>query len=91
MRTRGRENSAAPPGPPDGVNNITDIFAVIGRFGSATDSIVKPRADLEPGCLDLTINITDVLSGVLGFQGIGYSFEPTAPDPCDSTCANPLP
>lgn len=83
--------STEPPGPPDGINNITDIFAVIGRFSSADGSIVKPRADLEPGCLDLLINITDVLSGIVGFQGLGYPFEPTAADPCDSTCANPLP
>ena len=49
------------------------------------------RADLEPGCLDLKINVTDVLSSLAGFVGLPYSFIATAADPCNSTCTNPLP
>ena len=54
-------------------------------------SISKPQADLEPGCLDLKINVSDVLSGLAGFTGVGYAFTPTSADPCDSTCAIVLP
>ena len=72
---------------------VVDAVGVIGRFGSQPGSIIKSRADLEgpDGCLDLTINITDVLAAITGFQGLDYPFEPTADDPCDSTCGNPLP
>ena len=83
--------SGDPPGPPDGVVNITDTLAVLGRFGSQPGSITKARADLEPGCLDLLISITDALRAISGFQGLDYPFEPSAPDPRDSTCVSPLP
>ena len=77
-----------PPGPPNGVVEIIDVLAVIGRFGSLPGSIVKARADLAPGCLDLVIDISDILNALQGFEGLDYRFEPTAPDPCDSTCFN---
>lgn len=83
--------SSLPCSPADGIVNITDVAGVIGRFGSQPGSIAKSRADLEPGCLDLIINITDVLSGVSGFQGLVYPFAPSAPTPCGSICPNPLP
>lgn len=83
--------STTPPGPPDGVVQIIDTLAVIGRFGSQPGSIVKARADLFPGCLDMTINITDVLAAVTGFQGLDYPFERTADNPCESMCVSPLP
>ena len=86
-----RDCAAFPCPPPDGVVNIVDALAVIGRFGTKPDSIIKARADLEPGCLDLQINITDVLFALGGFQGFSYPFEPSATDPCDSLCSNPLP
>ncbi len=77
--------------PPDGVVNIIDVAAILARFASDPRSIVKPRADLEPGCLDLVINMSDLLYAIAAFQGLDYPFEPTALDPCDSTCVNPLP
>ena len=83
--------STDPPGPPEGIVNIVDALAVISRFGSVPGSIIKARADLEPSCLDLLINITDVVSSVTGFQGLSYPFEPSDPDPCHSLCPNPLP
>lgn len=83
--------STEPPGPPNGEVSILDVLGVIGAFTSADGAIVKARADLEPGCLDLRLNITDVLAGVTGFQGLDYSFDPTAEDPCDSTCISPIP
>ena len=43
------------------------------------------------GCLGLTINITDVLAAITGFQGLDYPFEPTADDPCKSICMSVLP
>ncbi len=83
--------TTTPPGPPDEIVSITDATAIIGRFVSDPNSIGKARADLEPNCLDLRINITDVLASVIGFQGLMYPYEPKAADPCDSPCANPLP
>ena len=86
-----RDFTTIPPGPPDGAVNITDVSAIVGRFGSAPDAIAKVRADLEPGCLDLVINVSDILSSVTGFQGLDYPFEPTADSPCDSTCLSLVP
>ncbi len=88
-----------PPGPPNGSIDIIDATAIIGSFVSDPLAIVKARADLEPGCLDLIINISDVTSAITGFQGLGYdeieyynlAEEPLVDDPCDSTCLNPLP
>ena len=83
--------SVTPCTPPEWVVNIIDVTGILGRFISDPDSITKARADLEPACPDLVINISDVLFALSGFQGLSYSFEPSALDPCDSTCGNPLP
>ncbi|MCH7591510.1 MAG: hypothetical protein IH989_01850 [Planctomycetes bacterium] len=83
--------SSVPPAPPEGVVNIVDALGVLGRFSSAPGAIIKVRADLEPACVDLKINVTDVLASLAGFMGLPYPFAPTATDPCDSTCTNPLP
>ena len=84
--------SQTPPLPPNGPPvDIVDALGVLGRFSSVPGSIIKARADLEPACLDLKINVTDVLSSLSGFVGLDYPFGPTAADPCDSTCSNPLP
>ena len=80
-----------PPGAPNGTVDIIDALAVVDRFGNKPGSIVKTRADVEPACVDIVINITDVLQALKGFQGLDYSFEPSALNPCDSTCENPLP
>jgi len=77
--------------PPEGVVNIIDVLGILGRFISDPDSILKARADLEPACVDLVINIADVLFALSGFQGLSYPFEPSALDPCNSTCFGPLP
>ncbi len=79
-----------PPGAPDGSVRVVDILAVLGRFGNVEGSIIKARADLEPGCLDLIINVTDVLSAIAGFQDLAYPFTPTSLDPCASTCTSPF-
>ena len=83
--------STDPPGPPDGANGIIDVLAIIGAFGSEPGSITKARADLDPCCQDLLINITDVLGGVTGFQGLPYPCSPVAKNPCEATCKPPLP
>ena len=80
-----------PPLPPEGAVNVNDALAVLGRFSSAPGSIAKARADLEPACLDLLINVSDVLSSLAGFVGLNYPFAPTAADPCDSACPFVLP
>ncbi len=88
-----RDLTTTPPGPPDEGVAIGDATAIIGRFVSDPASIIKARADLEgpDGCIDLTINISDVVSAISGFQGLDYPFEPSALNACDSTCPNPLP
>ncbi len=76
-----------PPLPPNGPPvGIEDILAILGKFGNVPGAIIKARADLEPACLDLTINVTDVLASLSGFVGLDYPFTPTAADPCNSTC-----
>ena len=82
---------ARPPSLPSGSVDIVDALAVLGKFANAEGSIRKARADLEPGCLDLKINVSDVLAALQGFTGVPYSFLPTAANPCESTCTNPLP
>ena len=83
--------SSIPCPPAEGVVNIIDIFAILQRFGSQPNSINKPRAEMEPGCVDLFINITDVLVGLLGFGGESFPFAPSAAGACASTCVSPLP
>ncbi len=83
--------SVDPPPPPEGAINIDDALAVLERFSSVASAITKARADLEPACLDLTVNVTDVLASLAGFVGLDYPFTLTAADPCDSTCPNVLP
>ena len=77
--------------PPEGSVGIGDALAVLGRFSGVVGAIIKARADLEPRCPDLLINVSDVLASLAGFVGLVYPFEPTALNACDSTCSNPLP
>ena len=77
--------------PPEGQNNINDLFAIVTRFGSTPMAPRKPRTELEPACLDLITTISDLLQGVNAFIGLLYPFEPSADDPCESTCVGPLP
>ncbi|MCH7591152.1 MAG: NHL repeat-containing protein [Planctomycetes bacterium] len=80
-----------PPGAAEGAVNIVDALAVLKAFANVPGALVKARADLEPHCLDLKINVSDVLSSLAGFVGLPYPFIATAADPCNSTCTNPLP
>lgn len=77
--------------PPEGINQILDVQQIIARFISAPNAIVKARADLEPRCTDLVLDISDVLLGLTGFQQLPYPFEPSAATACESVCTNPLP
>ncbi|MCH7871095.1 MAG: right-handed parallel beta-helix repeat-containing protein [Planctomycetes bacterium] len=84
--------SEDPPLPPGGPPvDIVDALAILERFSNAPGAIIKARADLEPACVDLKINVADVLSSLAGFSGLSYPFAPTAADPCNSTCPNVLP
>ena len=72
-----------PCGPPDdSVDIVTDIVSMISKFANRTDAPSKARVDLEPGQLDLKINISDVAMGLDGFRGLPYSFPPPASGPC---------
>lgn len=80
-----------PPGAAEGVVNVVDALAILGAFANVPGALVKARADLEPRCLDLKINVSDVLSSLAGFVGLQYPFTPSAAHPGLSTCTNPLP
>ncbi len=69
--------------PSDGSVHIVDVMAVVARFSTADNAIVKARADLEPETPDQVINITDVLRGVGAFVGLAYPFAPTTAAPCN--------
>ncbi len=75
--------------PPDGSVDIVDALAILRAFAFVPGSIILPRADLEPACVDFQINISDVLHSLRGFTGQAYPFTPSATDPCDATCAGP--
>ncbi len=66
---------------------------VLDKFSSASTAVIKSRADLEGpgGCLDLRINITDVIKVLDAFGNSPYPFTPSAADACASTCPNVLP
>ncbi len=50
--------TTTPCGAPDGrVDVVTDIVALINKFGSSPGAPVKARADLEPSTVDQKINI----------------------------------
>ena len=82
-------SSTIPCTPPDGAVNITDVLAILSTFSSAPNALAKARADLEPACPDLLINIADAIFGLTGFAGLPYQFAPGFQDPCDSPCSMP--
>ncbi len=82
-----RDLSYFPHGVPDGEVSILDIKGIVERFISAPGGISKPRAEMEPPCLDWQTNVGDWLVGVNAFQGWPYTPVPThASDPCGSLC-----
>ena len=83
--------SVDPPGPPDGGVSFLEVLGIIKAFQSDATAPGKARADLEPRCVDLLINISDALQAVNAFSGLDYPFPPSADDPCDSVCVIPLP
>lgn len=77
--------------PPNGAVDIIDCFAIIQRFVGVSTAIGKARADLEPSCVDLAMNILDVFQCINAINGFGYPFGTTLASPCASKCGNPLP
>ncbi len=75
-----------PCAPPDGIVTFLDVTGTLGRCVSDPSSIRKTRADLEPACLDMLVNFSDVLFSVTGFQEVPYAFSPAVADPCNSQC-----
>jgi hypothetical protein len=69
-----------------GVGVTTDVVADLEKFSNRLSAPRKSRADLEPGCLDRQLNISDVSQALNGFRSIPYRFTPTASDPCQSQC-----
>jgi hypothetical protein len=72
--------------PDGGVNITSDVVAGLDKFGNRPGAPAKPRADMEPACLDFKINITDVSRTLDAFRGAAYPFRPRASDPCLSVC-----
>ena len=73
--------------PPDGLNDVSDILAVIQAFVSAPNAPPIFQADMQ-GAVDLCtpdrqIDIVDALDAVAGFQGFDYTGSfPQCPQPC---------
>lgn len=79
-----KDCTTRPCGPPDGsVDVATDVLAVLEKFVNRGGPI-KARADIEPACVDLTINITDVMWILEAFRGLPYPFVSDG-DLCDGT------
>ncbi len=86
-----RDCTKSPCPPPEGgLITVLDFQAVVNKFTSAPGSVRKGRADLEPNCLDLVINVVDWLQAVSGFNGLSYRFLPKATVPCPKTCMSPI-
>ncbi len=66
---------------PDGSINITDVLAIIDKFGNDPTAPIKARADLEPSTPDQVINISDAMFAIGAFQGSAYPFPPGS-EPC---------
>ncbi len=74
-------------GPPDESVNVTsDVVATLEKFANRNTAPVKVRADVEPACADLKINISDVTQVLNGFRSIPYPYSPPGPNPCVSPC-----
>ncbi len=73
-----------PCGPPDGIVNVTtDVTAVLDKFKNLEGAPRKIRCDVEPGELDMLVNITDVTQVLDAFRGLAYPFSgPSPTDPC---------
>jgi len=70
-----------PCGGPNNIKEIIDVVALLDKFKNKFGAIKKSRADVEPGTLDWTVNISDVTSALDAFGGDGYPFAP-GPAPC---------
>ncbi|MFQ5495224.1 MAG: hypothetical protein ACE5EX_07560, partial [Phycisphaerae bacterium] len=74
---------------PDGIVTIlADAISAIDKFAGRTTAPRKARVDLEPGCLDLVINISDVVLILDAFRGRPYPFAPVNPalPACQGVC-----
>jgi hypothetical protein len=74
------------PGPDGTVDVTVDVLADLAKFANRAGAPEKARADLEPNCVDLQNNISDVTETLNGFRSLPYRFRPKAPDPCQSPC-----
>ena len=80
-----------------GIADILDVLANVDKFVNAPTAIIKARAELVNtnanigGCVNLKVDIIEVLRTVDALLGLPYPFAPITLDPCASTCPNPLP
>ncbi len=87
-----RDCTKIPCSPPEGgLITVLDFQAVVNAFTSSPGAVRKARADLEPNCLDLVINVSDWVEAVSGFNGLFYRFLPKDDmTPCPKECPNPI-
>ncbi len=87
-----RDCTKFPCAPPEGgLITVLDFQAVVDAFTSSGGAVRKARADLEPNCLDLVINVADWTEAIAAFNGLSYTFVPKSKDgPCPKSCTNPL-
>jgi hypothetical protein len=70
------------PGPDNRVDVVSDVVAVLAKFGNRPGAPGKARCDLEPPTLDFTINISDVSRALDAFRGLAYPFTRSTATPC---------
>ncbi len=72
--------------PNNSVDVTTDVVAVLEKFASRPSAPIKARADVEPSCVDMKINISDVTQVLQAFRSLPYPYTPSVAGPCASTC-----
>lgn len=76
---------------PDGnVDMVTDLVAMIDKFGNISGAPLKSRTDLEYLILDLIINISDAVLVADAFADEDYPYAPSCSFACQ-TCPPPPP
>ncbi len=70
---------------------MTNVVAILEMLKNLDEGPDKERTDIEPTCLDLKINISDVTRGLDAFKGnLYYGSVGMMPNPCSSTCGLPF-
>lgn len=78
--------SGAWPPPDTTVDVTTDLLAILEGFKGLPTRPRKARTDLVDNCLNLVIDISEIVDIIDAFRGFKYRFRPSSPDPCTALC-----